>query len=257
MPYTMLLNNIIDNSGLSIKEIAENCTKNGVKVTAAYISTLKNDKNNRTPSDEVSRAIARACNYDENELVIEAYIDNAPEEFSGVFNMLRDCIIQSVCGIFENTFPQEYFIQIKKEFLSMPMGKLIKQLNEYDGASLQKQLGAMNFTASEDRKDYTLSAEIRPPEIFVVSDDSMFPTLPKGSKVAIEMKEIPDYKNGDIVVYCNQNSTQFQYRKIAFLNDNHDSFMLYPINANYESHIASIENTLLIGKVTKVTTEIK
>ena len=98
MPYTKLLNRLIDDSGYSIKEIAERCTENGVKVTPAYISTLRNDTNNRTPSDNMSRALAKACNAkSEDILVVEAYVDNAPKEFAGLINLIRQTMVTSGC----------------------------------------------------------------------------------------------------------------------------------------------------------------
>ena len=89
MPYTKLLNDLIEKSGLSIKEIAERCSENKQDVTAAYISQLRNAENKRIPSDEMSRALAIACNAKyENVLVIESYFDKAPIEMQSIINGL-------------------------------------------------------------------------------------------------------------------------------------------------------------------------
>jgi len=83
MAYTALLNKLIENSGLTVKEIAERCTESGTKITAAYISTLRNSTDNRAPSSEVSKALAKVCGAkNENVLVIEAYLDTAPAELT-------------------------------------------------------------------------------------------------------------------------------------------------------------------------------
>lgn len=80
MTYTELLNELLDKSGKSQKEIADECTeKYEVKLTSTYLSGLKTSKG-KIASDEISRAIAKACNASYEEiLVVQAYLDKAPE----------------------------------------------------------------------------------------------------------------------------------------------------------------------------------
>ena len=78
MNYTEMLNKLINESGMSQKEISEKCKELGEDVTTTYLSALKNT-NGKMASDSISRVIAKACNakYDEI-LVTQAYIDKAP-----------------------------------------------------------------------------------------------------------------------------------------------------------------------------------
>lgn len=79
MTYNELLNQLIDNSGKMLKEIAEECTQYGVKLTNNYLSVLKTSPE-KIASDDISRAIAKACNAKyEDILIVQAYLDRAPK----------------------------------------------------------------------------------------------------------------------------------------------------------------------------------
>ena len=83
MPYTKLLNNIIADSNLSYKFIAEKCTEMGTTIDPSYISKLLSGKCN-VPSEKISRALANVCGYDERLLVLEGYLDIAPKEIKDI-----------------------------------------------------------------------------------------------------------------------------------------------------------------------------
>lgn len=90
MNYNKLLNQLIDNSGMTLKEIAQTCKEMGESISANYLSVLKTVED-KTASDKVSLAIARACNakYD-NILVVQAYIDKAPQPIMDFFNYAKN-----------------------------------------------------------------------------------------------------------------------------------------------------------------------
>ncbi len=78
MTCNELIENLVNNSGLTHKEIANKCKEYGEPITANYISILKNDPS-KTPSDNVGIALAKACGAKyENIIVVQAYIDRAP-----------------------------------------------------------------------------------------------------------------------------------------------------------------------------------
>lgn len=90
MNYNKLLNQLIDNSGMTLKEIAQTCKEMGESISANYLSVLKTVED-KTASDKVSLAIAKACNakYD-NILVVQAYIDKAPQPIMDFFNYAKN-----------------------------------------------------------------------------------------------------------------------------------------------------------------------
>ena len=79
MTYPKLLNKLIEESGLSNKEILEQCEKHGMKITPNYLSVLKNN-DTKIASDELSRVLAKICGAESEELlVVQAYLDKAPK----------------------------------------------------------------------------------------------------------------------------------------------------------------------------------
>ena len=73
MPYTQLLNQLIDQSGLTAKEIAERCKQHGQEITASYVSILRKEANERIPSFEVSQALEAVLDAPKDLLVLEGY----------------------------------------------------------------------------------------------------------------------------------------------------------------------------------------
>lgn len=258
MAYTELLNEVINQSGLTVKEIAERCTANGVKVTAAYISTLRNDTNNRTPSDEMSRAIAKACGWkDENALVIEAYIDNAPPEFKGVFDFIKEMFVHTFVGMFENSLSEEGIEVFKEQIEKIPMCELINELSKQrNSMDFEKEFGTMNMSAHTESDG--IKAEITSKQAvgFDVTDDSMYPTMPKASKATLEYCELDKYKDGDILAFIEKNTTALMYRKAAFLNEQHTQIAMFPMNSDFQTKTYNIEDITILGKVTQVITQI-
>lgn len=90
MNYTELLNKIINDSGMSQKEIIQKCKDMGQSITANYLSVLKT-VDGKTASEKVSLAIAKACNAKyENILIVQAYIDKAPKPIMDFFNYAKE-----------------------------------------------------------------------------------------------------------------------------------------------------------------------
>ena len=90
MNYTEMLNKLIAESGLTQKEISERCTQLGEDVSTTYLSALKNN-NGKMASENISRAIAKACNSKYSEiLVVQAYLDKAPQYIIEFFDEIRE-----------------------------------------------------------------------------------------------------------------------------------------------------------------------
>ena len=61
MSYAEMLDEIITESELSLRQISKLCTQFDISITPSYISQLKNGKL-PPPSPEVSLALAKVCN---------------------------------------------------------------------------------------------------------------------------------------------------------------------------------------------------
>ena len=175
-------------------------TNSGVKITSAYISTLRNDKNNRSPSDEISVALAKACNANyENILVIEAYLDKAPKELLILLNELKHTIAISAVGILDNKITSQQQREIQNIANMMSLSELVIEFaNEQAIKNLRKEEGAFSFKTSFKQDGIKVIQELKQAVGIEITDDGMNPIINKGNKVNIELKEICDYKTGDI-----------------------------------------------------------
>lgn len=254
MPYTKLLNQLIDNSGLTVKEIAQKCTEDGVKVTPAYISTLRNDTNNRAPSETMSKAIARACgNKNEDILVVEGYIDGAPEAFKSVIEFLRESALTVMLGAFANSYSEEEIAIARKAVEEMPLAGLVMAMSK-EKSEMLKTYGTMNIKSKISDDELKTEVQLKQAVGFDVTDNSMFPTLPKGAKVTLEMCE--KYKDGDILAFVDKDNT-LMYRKVGFIGDARSAVAMFPLSTEYETKVYNTDEISIIGKVVQVIVDIK
>ena len=257
MAYTELLNKIIDKSGLSLRDIAKRCTEYGVKISPSYISTLRNDQNNRAPSGDVSRAIAKACECEHTDiLVIEAYLDTAPELIIKTLESVRDISITGSVSVLKNDYSAEVLEEAKKTLQNKPLSQFLLDLAEFDNVEFSKQLGAMNITTKYHDGGYDFTAQLKSAVGVEVKDNSMFPIIPKGSKVIFEDKEIQDYVNGDILLFSQKGSKEPLLRKVAFLNDEHSVVAMFPLNDEFETVTYSLDDVTIMGRVNQVIYEL-
>lgn len=256
MAYTVLLNMIIEDSKLTVKEIAERCKQYDVDVTPAYISTLRNDKNNRAPSDKVSRAIAKACEYkDEDALVIEAYLDSAPDVVRKFFEVMKKSVVPAMLGMFENKFTTQQIKEVETVIDNLPMAQFISEFANQEIKFVKNQ-GAFNIKAISN-DDIKITQEIKQTIGLPVCDDGMKPQICKGNLIQFEYKEIDEYKTGDIVCYAKPNLKKNIFVRKIVVSDNKKQITLLPMNSDYTPETVNTKDILLMGKVVRVTADVK
>lgn len=256
MAYTVLLNAIIEESKLTVKEIAERCKNYNVDVTPAYISTLRNDKKNRAPSDKVSRAIAKACEYKDTEaLVVEAYLDSAPDIIRKFFSIMKKSVIPTMLGVFENKFTTQQIKEIETIIDQIPMTQFISEIAN-QGIKIEKMQGAFN-TKIISNDDIRITQEIKQTLGLPVEDDGMKPLICKGNLIQIESKQLENLKTGDIICYTKPANAKKVYVRKIVLSDSKKQFTLLPMNSEYAPEMLSSDDIMLMGKVVRVTAEIK
>jgi len=259
MPYAELLTKLIDDKGLTIKEVAERCSEQGKKITAAYISILKNPENKKTPSDDISRALAGACEAQyENCLVIEAYVDKAPEEFKVLLDTFRNSIMQSMTLLFSNNISEEEMVIILSKLKAMPMYEFIalaSSVNEQQKVSSSKSGDLLNITTTMTEDNLKVIAELKQPEGFKVNDNAMEPLIPNGCMIFLEILELINYKNGDIILVKVKNSKAPIVRKCIFNNDK-STITLFAYNNQVEPQTLIVGQVSIIGKVKRIITDL-
>ena len=247
MPYAKLLDQLIHDSGKTGKEISEQCQSQGVEITPSYISMLRNEKNGRIPSPEISAALAEALGVDENLLVLEGYMDNAPQP-------LRDAIlnlyhIMSVVFIKQLGIPTtpEQEEKILEQMRQMPIAKMILEMAKEKDLS---QLNQDSITGSVEEDGRQINVTIQGMPEFTVQDDSLSPKIQKGVKVKVSTQS--RYNTGDIVAFSSKGKEKgLQYRQLQAVGD---TILLMSFNKDYPAIQYNQEEMIIFGKVMAVTT---
>lgn len=87
--YSLLLSDLIDKSGLSLKEITERSERYGQKITDSYLSKLKNGKM-PAPSFKMSIALARSLDVDPELLLSAGIQDNTETNYDELRKTLQE-----------------------------------------------------------------------------------------------------------------------------------------------------------------------
>lgn len=255
MPYAQLLNTIIENSNLTVKEIAEKCKEFDVDITPAYISTLRNEKTNRTPSDKVSRAITMACNYaNKDALIIEAYLDNAPEPIKKFFSIMKQSIAPLTLGAFDNKLTSQQKREFNAVIDEMSMADFIAEFSTQK-IDYEKSKGLDMKIISDD--EIKITNEIKQALGFDVADNGMSPLISKGDKVQVSLIKTEEIKTGDIICYAKKEKPSNQFVRKVVVSKSTKEFTFLPINNDFTPEVIKIEDIIIIGKVVRVTSEIK
>jgi SOS-response transcriptional repressor LexA len=232
MDYFDYLSNMIDKSGLTLKELSDKCGDLGVKVAPSYISKLQTRSQNPA-SDDINKAIAQVCNADVENLLYESYIAKAPEMIKdlqkGTSKWFRDYLI----NLTKETYPNELVPLIFEEQQQLTDYHLVKHVLE-----TTKNFNELDFN-DEEINGYEFS----------ITDDSMEPQIPVGSKLIFE-RNVP-IKSGDIVVAIFDKSVLI--RRLLIYND------LYILIANkysIEPIITNEEKLQLLGRAKEITLNI-
>lgn len=258
MPYTNMLNILIEESGLTVKEIANKCKEQGVEITTTYISKLRNDKNNKTPSDKVSLAIAQACNAKYKEcLLVEAYLDNSPKIISDFFSELKKIVVPITMGVMENALTTQEQKSFENVLEALPMSHfIIEMVQENRATQIKKMYGTGNIKAFQKGNDYNIKHEITQNLGLQISDDGMKPQISKGDTVQFEYKKINEYKTGDIICFSKKGVKNKIYARKIVVGDNNKTITLLPMNNEYTFENANSDDLVIYGKIVRVTTKI-
>jgi hypothetical protein len=249
MSYKEVLNKVIDYSNLSIRKISEESQKLGKSISPAYISQLKNGKT--TPAtEEVNLTIAKICNYpDPEELVFEAYIENAPEVIKDLINSLSNFFQGTFLLSMTKALPENISEELKYKFNELPRYQILKAFsNEAVTSSL------LNVVDDSIVLDDEENSKIIIPNIgfFRILDDSMEPTIIKGAKIQINNKE--RIGMGDIGLFQLKDE---KYGLIRRYFEKEGFIFLVPDNKDYPIVKCNQERIISSSKVSAVITEFK
>lgn len=102
MKYAEFLSKAIEDSGMTLEQIAHECVKRGVKIHPTYIGKLRNGQR-PAPSEDISRALAEVLGCDAEKLILLGYIEKAPESVRKILSFYMknlDGLLQVTASLF-------------------------------------------------------------------------------------------------------------------------------------------------------------
>ena len=243
MAYKEMLEKIMNEKKLTNTEVIAKCREQGIEISETYFSRIKNNKKN-PPSEEVSRAIANACNVDERLLVIEGYIDKSPKEIQEAFKTINFMAKSSTAKLFK--IIKKGDMKALQEYLdTQPVSDTVIEI--LDSKEQYIEFLENNYTFESLGNGLALSMSLKEPVAINIEDDAMLPILQKGDKVEFEVKT--NYKRCDIVLIKMKKSKQILARYIHKVNN---TFILVPTNSEYKDIICNEEDFTVMGRVNNI-----
>ncbi|GLX68317.1 XRE family transcriptional regulator [Paenibacillus glycanilyticus] len=225
MGYHEMLIEMVENSKLTLKEIADKCGSFGVKINPSYISKLQTTKQ-AVASDEVNIAIARVCNGDIEQFRYEAYLAKAPD-------LIKDFIIKIISMYKQTTLISMQAQNVPEEY----MQQYLEQLNNMHDLDFIKDFEGLELNEGLE-ENLTL--------IHKIEDDSMEPRIPKGSICNVDPNGM--INSGDMVVAMYANEVVIR-RYILF----NDMVVLLSENNKYPPIQANVNEIKVLAKIASLT----
>lgn len=249
MPYSRLLQKIVNKTDYNNTQIAEKCKELGVNVDRTYINKLFNGKS-KPPKDEISRAIAKVCNADERLLVLEGYIDKAPKEILEMLKHIQLLTNMYALNIFNNFSEineeslKEFETEINKESIA---DFILDMLNNKD---INILMDKSSFSIYQEKNNFNVN--LSTPIALSVPDNAMSPLIPQNSHINLTMQN--EYNDGDIIAFKIKGQEQLYVR---YIFDNNKKMMFTALNTEFKPITCSREDIIILGKVSKVIYDIQ
>ncbi|GEB32187.1 S24 family peptidase [Brevibacillus parabrevis] len=246
MGYYESLSNIIKESGKTLKELSEECRKEGVKIDPSYISKLQTRKL-PPASEEINTAIAKACNADVDLLLYEAYMEEAPLLIKSYITKSLASFKQVSKAILSTQLPENMLSLIDEQLNKLPDVFFIKQFLEQE----VPQVGHNDFFIAKDQNNTDVKYLLSHLLDTKMLDNSMEPRIPMGSKIHLDN---PDkVKSGDFVAVKLDDDIHV-VRRLVIVDD---QILLLSENLEYPPIIISNKDSLqIVGKVKAVTIDV-
>ena len=244
MTYAEMLDGIIEQSELSLRQISKRCAELDLTITPSYISQLKNGKL-PPPSAEVSMVIAKACNSkEESRLIFQGYIEKAPD-------VIKEYMVAS--SELNKVMLEALYRQEGNQAMAEEARKYLKEMDILSTLQLSSQYvkdGKIEFNP-ELAKELTLaSGGMAKDENMItmfLGDAAMEPTIPIHSFLYIMPTKPELLKSRDIILFNVYGKKQPLIRR---LYQERDQILLIPDDRSSEIFtIHSLDEIEYIGKL--------
>ena len=246
MSYAEMLDAIISESELSLRQISKLCAQFDISITPSYISQLKNGKL-PPPSPEVSLALAKVCNSkNQSQLVFQGYMEKAPDvikEYMLAASQLNRIMLESLCKAENSALSQESidYLRSMDNLSALEMSsKYINPENQLSPSDLIREITLSSGGVSKVQAQGDMIN-------FFLGDTSMSPTIPVHSYMDILPTKLELLKERDIIAFYPNNRKQATLRRIFYSND---KILLIPEDKTYQIFIIDgFEDIEYLGKV--------
>lgn len=242
--YSKMLSKIIAESGFTSKQIVEKCNEIGNGIDTTRLSKLQNGKL-PAPSPKVSRDIAKICNADERLLVLEGYLEKAPQEIIDVLMSIKFATTMTTLKVFTNKVSKEDLNKIKEELNKEPLADFLVLLLDNE-KNMEINEDMLEFKAKQDN----VTISFTEPLSIKIKDNAMFPKIPEGANINLQIQN--EYNKGDILAIKIKNEEIIV--RYAFINN--DEITLAPLNSQYETITYNLKDVVILGKVIKTINDI-
>ena len=245
--YAEMLNNMIEKSKLSLRQITKRCADLDLSITPSYISQLKNGKL-PPPTPEVSMILAKACDSKEqSKLIFQGYLEKAPDvirEYMFASSQLNKIMLETLCKSQDEQPMSENALAHLREMdilTTIEMSsKYVKEGSVDIVKDLVKKITVDSGDIARENNGEVLTT--------FLSDNSMAPSVPMHSFVYIVTTRVELLKDRDIVAFYPGNRKTLTLRRIFFVRD---KILLIPDEKNSEILIIdSFDEIDYIGKLT-------
>lgn len=247
MPLKELLGHIIDTNEIKKTEIEKKCRDMGIQMSKGYIGKIIKGKIKK-PEEEKLQAIAKALGIHERQLVIENYLDTAPEEIKEIFKKMRLLAVISGKEVYKDLLEckilEDYEETVKKEYLSNTIIELLELKSE------NIQIDRNSIRIKEEKDGFTVQLFL---DTSIPILDNSIKDLPEGERIKYKCQE--KYEEGDLIVFKLKKSKE-KYLIRQYLQ-NGKEIILKANRPGYEPIKCKKEDIFIYGKVDSLVTKIQ
>lgn len=217
MNYAQMLDQMIESSELSLRQISKRCSDLNLNITPSYISQLKNGKL-PPPSEEVSLVLAKVCGFkDQSKLVFQGYLEKAPElvrEYMLASSALNKIMLETLCRYDNNGDVSREF---KKHIESLDVLSTLEVASKYistdDTTRAKDLIREISLTSGEAVKADAQGELIN----LFLADTSMAPFIPSHAYLYIMPTKMELLKDRDIIAFYPEGRRIPTLRRLYFM----------------------------------------
>ena len=246
MNYASMLDEIIRESELSLRQIAKRCKDLNLTITPSYISQLKNGKL-PPPTEEVSLTLAKVCGSKKQaHLVFQGYMEKAPalvREYMLASSSLNKAMLESLCQVTNKTFTKEMKEYIESLDVLAALDMSSQYINSDDASKASDLVREIALSSGMPTEADTEGELVQ----LFLGDSSMQPLIPIHASIYIMPTKLDLLKDRDIIAFYPNNRRIPTLRRIFFVKE---EILLIPEDKSHDIFLfKNLSEINYIGKV--------